>query len=187
MSEPLAAVERRMLEALSFSARAHRHQLRKDGQTPYAAHPFRVCLIVRQVFGIDDPRVLTAAALHDTIEDTTTDFDDLVERFGAEVAGWVAALSKDKRLVEDERETAYARTLAAADWPVRVCKLADLFDNLLDSHALSPAARQKALRRSRFYLEAVATDVPEPARRPHEMVKQLLTEMENAPSEPPRG
>src|SRR5262245_58512747 len=91
---------RTLLEAVSFAARAHRHQVRKDGQTPYAAHPFRVCLIVRHVFGIDDPEYLTAALLHDTIEDTTTDFDDIQERFGPRVAGSVAALTKDMRLPE---------------------------------------------------------------------------------------
>ena len=61
---------RTLLEAVSFAARAHRHQLRKDGETPYVAHPFRVCLIVRHIFGIDDPAFLSAALLHDTIEDT---------------------------------------------------------------------------------------------------------------------
>src|SRR6476660_6714705 len=97
MPDPFAQ-HRSLLEAASFAARAHRHQLRKDGQTPYAAHPFRVCLIVRHVFGIDDPDTLTAALLHDTIEDTTTDFDDLEKQFGVKVAGWVAALTQDKRL-----------------------------------------------------------------------------------------
>src|SRR3954462_381480 len=83
---------RLLLEAASFAARAHRHQLRKDGQTPYAAHPFRVCLVVPHVFGLDDPDFLAAALLHDTIEDTTTDFDDLEKAFGPRIAGWVAAL-----------------------------------------------------------------------------------------------
>src|SRR6516164_2465453 len=92
--------ERRLLEAISFASRAHQGQLRKDGKTPYASHPCRVAMIVRHLFGIDNPAILTAAVLHDTIEDTTTDFDDLTEHFGAEVAGWVTQLTKDKRLVE---------------------------------------------------------------------------------------
>src|SRR5947199_8574177 len=100
-----------LLNAVAFAARAHRPQLRKDGQTPYVSHVFRVCLIVRHVFGIDDPRVLTAAVLHDTIEDTTTDYDDLCERFGGDVAAWVAALSKDTRQKEDEREREYMAEL----------------------------------------------------------------------------
>ena len=88
MPESLTATDL-LFEAASFAARAHRHQVRKDGQTPYAAHPFRVCLVVQYVFRIDDPKVLTTALLHDTIEDTTTDYDDIAERFGADVARWV--------------------------------------------------------------------------------------------------
>ena len=45
---------RPLLEAVSFAARAHQGQMRKDGKTPYASHVFRVCLILRHVFGIDD-------------------------------------------------------------------------------------------------------------------------------------
>src|SRR5262249_44303552 len=111
MESPESAVAY-LLDAIAFAARAHRPQLRKDGQTPYVSHVFRVCLVVRHVFGIDDTRVLTAAVLHDTIEDTTTDYDDLREQFGDEVASWVAALSKDKRRHEDMREQAYTAELA---------------------------------------------------------------------------
>src|SRR2546421_11276325 len=111
MPESAQSDHGRLLEAVSFAARAHRHQTRKDGQTPYVAHVFRVCLIVRHVFGLDDPRALMAAALHDTIEDTTTDFDDLEETFGPEVAAWAAALCKDKRRPDAEREAEYVARL----------------------------------------------------------------------------
>src|SRR5262252_4662792 len=94
----------KLLEAVAFAARAHRHHLRKDGETPYVSHVFRACLTLRHVFGITDVAALTAAVLHDTLEDTTTDYDDLREHFGDQVAGWVAALSKDKTLPEPERE-----------------------------------------------------------------------------------
>ena len=59
-----------LLDAVSFAARAHQGQFRKDGRTPYASHPTRVCLVMRCVFGVEDPEVLAAAVLHDTIEDT---------------------------------------------------------------------------------------------------------------------
>src|SRR6186997_1083784 len=97
----------KLLEAVSLASRAHEGQRRKDGETPYVSHPFRVCLIVRDLFGFDDIRMLMAALLHDVIEDTNTDFDDVAEVFGPEVAEWAAALSKDKRLPEDRREQAY--------------------------------------------------------------------------------
>src|SRR5438105_15302357 len=123
---------RTLLEAVSFAARAHRGQLRKDGRTPYASHPFRVCLVLRHVFGIDDPAILTAAVLHDTIEDTTTDFDDIEERFGSEIAGWLALLSKDKRQQDEARQRDYCDHCRSAPWQVKICNLADIYDNLTD-------------------------------------------------------
>ena len=142
-----------LLEAVSFAARAHRHQIRKDRETPYSAHPFRVCLVLRHVFGLDDPKTLTAALLHDTIEDTPTDYDDIADRFGDGVAGWVATLTKDMRLRDDAREPAYFEALAAADWQVQAIKLADLYDNLCDMTHLPAATRARSVRRSREFLE----------------------------------
>jgi guanosine-3',5'-bis(diphosphate) 3'-pyrophosphohydrolase len=141
-----------LFAAIAFAARAHRHQFRKDGATPYVSHAFRVCMIVRHLFGIDDPNVLAAALLHDTIEDTTTDYDDIADEFGAEVADWVSALTKEMRLPEREREANYHAALSAAPWPVYACKLADIYDNLTDSEALSPSSRVKTIRRSEAYL-----------------------------------
>jgi guanosine-3',5'-bis(diphosphate) 3'-pyrophosphohydrolase len=169
----------RLLDAVAFASRAHRHQLRKDNQTPYVSHVLRVALIVRHVFDIADEQVLTAAVLHDTIEDTTTDFDDLQEHFGAEIAGWVALLSKDKRLPESEREAVYQDGLANAPWQVKVCKLADIYDNLTDSAGLGSDQRAKTLKRTLAYLEALRTSgLPEAVRRAWDLVKKLHSDLE---------
>jgi guanosine-3',5'-bis(diphosphate) 3'-pyrophosphohydrolase len=162
-----------LLDAVAFAARAHRSQLRKDRDTPYVSHVFRVCLVVRQLFGVADPDVLTAAVLHDTLEDTTTDRDDLIERFGPTVAGWVATLSKDKRLPDDERETAYCAALVRGPWQVKVCKLADLYDNLSDAGHLPFTGRQRTLARARLYLNALNDSLPAEARRAFAIVSEL--------------
>src|SRR5258708_29584266 len=154
MNSPESAVAP-LLDAIAFAARAHRPQLRKDGQTPYVSHVFRVCLVVRHVFGVDDSRVLAAAVLHDTIEDTTTDYDDLRDRFGDDVASWVAALSKDTRRRDDEREREYMAQLAQSPWQVQVCKLADIFDNLLDSRNMPPEKQRNTFKRSHASLQAL--------------------------------
>ncbi len=163
-----------MFRAVAFAARAHRHQLRKDGETPYVAHVVRVAFAVRQVFGIDDPKVLTAALLHDTIEDTPTDYDDLAERFGGDVAGWVAMLTKEMRLPEADREAAYKTVLASAPWQVVVCKLADIYDNLGDSANLPPARRPRTYARSAEYLDAMRPTLPAEARPAFEVVERRL-------------
>lgn len=164
-------------EAISFAARAHRHQIRKDGQTPYVAHPFRACLVVRHVFGIEDPIVLAAAVLHDTIEDTTTDYDDLIAKFGVEVANCVAAMSKDTRLPEKEREAAYLNQLLSGDWRVAVCKLADGYDNLSDFAALPPAGRAKQLNKVTEYLDALRPSVPQEAKKAFEIVEAFVASL----------
>jgi (p)ppGpp synthase/HD superfamily hydrolase len=175
MPDPNAIV----FEAAAFAARAHRHQLRKDNQTPYVSHPFRVCLVVRHVFGIDDPRILAAALLHDTIEDTTTDYDDIVEHFGPDVARWVAAVSKDPRMEFEEREAAYRKVLAAADWQAKVVKLADLYDNLSDCRHFTPKGQQKTAAKSRLYLAAVRDGLPPEAQAAMKLVEARLADLES--------
>jgi guanosine-3',5'-bis(diphosphate) 3'-pyrophosphohydrolase len=169
--------------AASFAAKAHRHQLRKDKETPYFSHPVRVCLVVRHVFGFDDPRMLAAALLHDTIEDTTTDCDDLIESFGPEVALWVGALSKDSRLPEDEREAEYKESLAAADWQVKVLKLADLYDNMGDCSQLSAVGRRKTVRKSQGYMNAVRDGLPPEAAPALRLVEERLAQLESSLTE----
>lgn len=120
-------------KAAAFAARAHRHGVRKDGQTPYISHVVRVALTIRQVFGFEDEAVLAAALLHDTIEDTGTDYDEILEEFGPEVADLVALMTKDMRLVESARERAYDDQLRKGSWKARLIKLADVYDNLTDA------------------------------------------------------
>ena len=136
-----------------------------------------MCLIARHVFGVDDPNVLMAAALHDAIEDTPTDFNDLEERFGWQAAEWAAAMCKDMRRREDVREREYVAHLSSAPWQVRVCKLADLFDNLIDSkHLTTPEQREQTRKRVRQYLDALAVDLPAEARAAYATVVRLFAE-----------
>ncbi|HUY88322.1 MAG TPA: HD domain-containing protein [Pirellulales bacterium] len=159
-----------LAEAISFAARAHQGHLRKDGRTPYAAHPMRVLMILAVEFGVDDRETLAAAVLHDTIEDTRTDHDDLSERFGPRVADYVAALSKDTRLPEDQREREYLAGLLRAPIEVKLCKLGDIYDNLSDCATLEMKGRQRQLDRAREVLAGFRPDFPERWRRVLELV-----------------
>ncbi len=118
--------------AASFAARAHQGQLRKDKKTPYFAHVSRVALTLAVEFGCTDEIALCTAYLHDTIEDTPTDFDDIHTRFGAEVATCVAAMTKNMILIEPLREKDYDQRLSESPWQARIVKLADTYDNLTD-------------------------------------------------------
>lgn len=168
---------RLLLEAASFAARAHHGQMRKDKTTPYVSHVFRVCLVVRDLFGFDDPRMLITALLHDTIEDTTTDFDDVEERYGHEIAEWVALLTKNKAKRDEEREAEYIQGLLHAPWQVQACKLADVFDNLIDMGRGPPERRPHSIQRAEQYLEALATLTTPELQKPLALVAQVLQEV----------
>jgi guanosine-3',5'-bis(diphosphate) 3'-pyrophosphohydrolase len=121
-------------EAAAMAARVHQNQKRKDRKkTPYFSHPARVALTVAVKFGCTDEKILAAAFLHDVLEDTLVDYDDLLRKFDKEIADIVAALSKDSRLVEPEREKKYDEELAKASWKTMLIKLADVHDNLADA------------------------------------------------------
>lgn len=151
--------QRLLADAEAFARRKHKHQFRRDGVTPYVEHPKAVMAILRDEFGVADPDTLAAGLLHDTIEDTATDYDEISERFGKRVADTVAALTKDKRLPEAKRERDYFAQLARAPLPVRLCKIADSLHNVRDSDAgHRPKAAKKARKLLKIYASARGLD-----------------------------
>ena len=172
--------------AISFAQRAHHGQLRKDRVTPYAAHPMRVLMLMMRVFKVEDPEVLAAAALHDTIEDTTTDRDDLIATFGERVAAYVAELSKDTRLPEAERENRYFDGLAGAPLEVKLLKLGDTLDNLHDCRSLPREGREKALGKARRLLDLFEASVPEAWGHALAAVREKIRSLETLEESPCR-
>lgn len=88
-------MQRSVFAAVEFAARAHRGQYRKGTRIPYVLHPLRVAgiLIERRA---PDP-VVTAAILHDTVEDTPATLEEVEAEFGSEVATLVEAVSEADR------------------------------------------------------------------------------------------
>ncbi len=162
-------------KAASLAARFHMNQARKDGRTPYVAHPFRVALVVCNVFQVHDPIILSAALLHDVIEDTPADYDDVFHLCGREVADLVAAMTKDMRLPDAQREPAYDRQLGEADWRVKLIKLADVYDNICD--ASGGWQRQRCIDKARRALHIAEQDgddrLLEPADRLRDLINQF--------------
>src|SRR5262249_7509532 len=124
--------------------------------TPYIAHPFRVAFTVRHVFEEDDIVTLCTALLHDVIEDTRVDYDELEAEFGFEIARAVACLSKDQRMPEQEREPAFYDQIARGPWQARLVKLADSYDNIWDS--ATPKASANTLAKGRLAIKAAGED-----------------------------
>src|SRR5438132_14015052 len=96
---------RLLVDALAFAAYKHRRQRRKDPEaSPYINHPIALAHVLSSEAGISNTKVLAAAILHDTIEDTETTYEELRERFGRTIAGVVREVSDDKTLSTADRK-----------------------------------------------------------------------------------
>ena len=118
-------------ESRCFAKNAHKDQKRLDKKTPYFDHLRFVVRLIKKS-GITDNNLQVIGWLHDTIEDTPTDFDDIKEKFGLHIAKCVAALTKDMRIEKQKREMLYVRELKKAHWHVKLVKICDITANILD-------------------------------------------------------
>src|SRR3954470_19211884 len=121
-----------VLRAAAFAAEKHRNQRRKDEEaSPYINHPIQLAYILVQA-DIEDPVVLAAALLHDTIEDTKTTHDELEIVFGHEVANIVMECTDDKSLDKLDRKQAQIDHAAHISVRAKLVKLADKIANVSD-------------------------------------------------------
>lgn len=82
-------------EALRFSSIRHGGQHRKGSSIPYLSHPFSVALLLETDH--QPPTVVAAGLLHDLIEDTKTEPQEILTRFGPDVLRLVLAVSEKNR------------------------------------------------------------------------------------------
>ena len=140
-----------IVNALAFAARKHRDQRRKDAEaSPYINHPIALAHVLVHEGEIDDPVVLAAALLHDTIEDTETSEGELVETFGPEIAAIVKEVTDDKSLAKQERKRLQVEHAPQLSPRARLVKLADKICNLRDVVDAPPAEWPLERRREYF-------------------------------------
>lgn len=129
-----------VLDAASFAADKHRRQRRKDAEaSPYINHPLALADILAREGGIEDAKVIAAALLHDTVEDTETSIEELEARFGKRVASMVAEVTDNKSLAPEERKRLQIAKSASKSRGAKLVKLADKIANLRDLTSAPPA------------------------------------------------
>ncbi|MGH9059731.1 MAG: HD domain-containing protein, partial [Acidimicrobiales bacterium] len=112
---------------------AHEGQWRQSVE-PYITHPLAVAEVVADL-DLDDLSV-AAALLHDAVEDTGLDLEEVQASFGSAVAGIVDGVTKLDRLRFESKEAQQAATMRkmllamTKDWRVLVIKLADRLHNM---------------------------------------------------------
>jgi guanosine-3',5'-bis(diphosphate) 3'-pyrophosphohydrolase len=139
-----------VLQAAAFAAEKHRTQRRKDIETPFINHPIQLAYILVQA-DIEDPKILAAALLHDTIEDTATTLDEIEIVFGHEIAHIVAECSDDKQLTKLQRKQAQIDHAAHLSRAAKLVKLADKIANVSDIEGAPPAGW--SIERKREYFD----------------------------------
>ena len=131
---------KQLITALAFAADKHKNQRRKDADaSPYINHPIALANLLLNEAGVEDQRVLIAAILHDTIEDTDTTEQELVRHFGKDVADIVLEVTDDKALPKAERKRLQIEHAAHISRRAKLVKLADKICNLRDITASPPA------------------------------------------------
>ena len=135
--------------AYEFGADAHSGQRRKTGEA-YITHPVAVAQELAEMHL--DAEAITAAILHDTVEDTEASLDEIAERFGSEVALIVDGVSKLDQIRFRSRAEAQAESFRKMmlamieDIRVILVKLADRLHNMQTLGAM-PADKKKRIAR----------------------------------------
>lgn len=121
------------IKALDFAAEKHKFQKRKGiNPAPYINHPIKVAQTLVEIGKIEDADVLTAALLHDTIEDTAATKEELQTFFGEKVTGIVLEVTDDKHMASSERKAYQIVKAPNLSKEAKLVKLADKTCNITD-------------------------------------------------------
>jgi guanosine-3',5'-bis(diphosphate) 3'-pyrophosphohydrolase len=129
----------KIAEALVFATDRHKNQFRKGtGKIPYINHPVNVLKLLSK-FGETDTDLLAAALLHDVIEDTTKNEQEIKElsdiihlKFGENVLLTVLEVSDNKNLPVKERKRLQVVHTPNLSDRAKKLKIADKICNMID-------------------------------------------------------
>ncbi|MCL6261668.1 bifunctional (p)ppGpp synthetase/guanosine-3',5'-bis(diphosphate) 3'-pyrophosphohydrolase [Aquiflexum sp. TKW24L] len=143
-------------KAFNVSNDAHREMRRKSGE-PYIYHPLEVALICVEEIGLGTTSIVSAL-LHDVVEDTDWELEDIEREFGSKVTQIIDGLTKISGVFEygsSQQAENFRKMLLTLSDDVRVIliKLADRLNNMrtLDS---MPRHKQLKIASETMYLYA---------------------------------
>lgn len=125
--------------AADFAACRHADQQRKGAaREPYLNHLAEVASLLAETMVEPDAALVAAGWLHDTLEDTQTDREELERLFGPRVASLVAEVTDDKSLPKAERKRRQVEAAPHKSAGARAIKVADKTSNLRSLTASPP-------------------------------------------------
>lgn len=127
-----------LAKAYWFAAKKHKDQRRKgEGAEPYINHPAQVAHILAQAGA--SMNAMIAGVLHDTVEDTQTTYDELVDEFGAKISDIVMEATDDKNLSKAVRKRLQIEKMPFKSSDAKKVKIADKISNLKSMIKTPPA------------------------------------------------
>ena len=94
-----------IIKALKFAIQKHEGQFRRSTGLPYIIHPLIVSELLREYKELKNTETLVIVALlHDTIEDTDTNFEEIKENFNEEIAKLVLEMTSNKKEIKKYNE-----------------------------------------------------------------------------------
>ena len=142
-----------IVQAKNFAKKKHLGQVRKNGKTTTFSHLQDVVKNLKKM-KVTNEDIICAGWLHDTIEDTETDYDMIKDRFGKRVADIVVSLTKDNRLPKKQREAKYAKDLKTSSIKAKLVKIADILANVNDAPNAGKNTRwekQQFVKKSKYW------------------------------------
>ena len=141
--------------AYRLAEKAHGAQKRLSGE-PYIIHPLNVAAILAEL-GMDSESI-AAGLLHDVVEDTSVDLQQIKKTFGDEIANLIDGVTKLGRIPYSSREEQQAENIRkmliamSEDIRVIIIKLADRLHNMRTIEFMTPQKqRDKALENMEVY------------------------------------
>jgi GTP diphosphokinase / guanosine-3',5'-bis(diphosphate) 3'-diphosphatase len=126
------------IESLKYASERHASQRRKGcDQVPYINHLIKVAEILYTIGNETDLELLSAALLHDILEDTPTSETELREKFGDRIAGLVAEVTDDMSLTYEDRKRFQIKKSLTISEDAKKIKIADKISNIQDVLSLS--------------------------------------------------
>lgn len=120
-----------VLRAARFASIKHVSQKRKGvAAEPYLNHLIEVAELISLALPEVDANLIAAAFLHDTIEDTETSKQELVEAFGDDITGLVGEVTDDKSLPKADRKRLQIEHAPGLTARAQIIKIADKISNL---------------------------------------------------------
>lgn len=142
----------KIARAVHFAAKKHAKQRRKGGDAePYTNHLAEVAEILAVNTDGEDSNLVAAGLLHDTLEDTETTYDELVDGFGRDVADLVVEVTDDKTLPKAERKRLQVEKASHKSDRAKMLKIADKISNL--NSILNSPPKDWSLDRKREYFD----------------------------------